>query len=318
MRAASFLADSSHVRELGKWWFSPAPPERLAILRIAVGTFCFAYGVLRYWDLAGLGSGDPRTFLPEGPIALLLDAPPSRSLFDTVYAVTLLANLAFVAGFRFAFTGPLFAVLYMVEASYSSSWSMIYHSENVIVWQLFALALSPAADALSLDRARLARRSGREPKSSSWRYGWPVRLVAAVTAACYFVAGTAKVAGDLGWRWAEGDALRKQVAADAIRKTVLGDVVGTEPFLPWHYVELFTAIGVLTLVLELGAPTAVLWRRVGFVWAALVWSMHWGIYFVMGIKFRFQLSGLVVLAFVEPERALFTIRRWRRRSKART
>lgn len=316
MSRRSAIADAWD--QFGRWWFEPAPPERLAILRIAVGVFCFAYGAARYQDLAPLASADPRLFLPQGPIAFFTPSPPSRGVLDAVFAATMLANLAFMIGFRFAVTGPLFAALYLLVASYRSSWSMIYHSENVIVWQLFAIGFSPAADALSMDargvnRARRVRSPGRDPRASSWRYGWPVRLVSAVTAACYFVAGTAKVAGDLGWGWAEGDALRKQVAADAIRKAALGEVSGSEPFLPWESVQLFTLIGVMTLVLELGAPAAVLWRRVGFVWAVMVWSMHWGIYFVMGIKFRFQLTGLVVLAFIEPERALFAIRAWLRR-----
>ena len=39
---------------------------------------------------------------------------------------------------------------------------------------------------------------GDGPAPSHWCYGWPLRLICAITVISYFLAGTAKIAGPLG------------------------------------------------------------------------------------------------------------------------
>jgi len=48
-------------------------------------------------------------------------------------------------------SGPLFALLFALVTSYRSSFSMIYHSENLMVWHVLVLGLAPSADAWSWD-----------------------------------------------------------------------------------------------------------------------------------------------------------------------
>ncbi len=151
---------------------------------------------------------------------------------------------------------------------------MIYHDLHALVLQVLVIGFAGSAAALSLDAGRRV-----EPASSHWRFGWPVRLICAVTVLTYFLAGVAKVTSELGWGWASGEALRSQVAADTLRKEVLGGSTAT-PLFEWMYEHpwMFMIMGVSTLILELGAPLALAHRRAGITWAILTWLMYWGVY----------------------------------------
>jgi len=160
--------------------------------------------------------------------------------------------------------------------------------------------VAPSADATSLD----ARRRPTSP-AASWRYGWPLQLVNTITVATYVLAGVAKLSGPLGWRWAHGSSLRNQVAVDGIRKYALD---GTRPgqnravdlLERWPCAWQLLAVG--SLALELGAPIALVDRRVGRLWAVAAWSMHGGIKSIMKINFRYQLSGIPYAPFFNVER----------------
>ncbi len=288
--------DRPLVDALARFWFRGLPAERLALLRIAVGLFALVYH-LGSWETFWRPKGAV-FFAPVGPLAFL-DAPPSPDLVLATYCVGVAASVAFVLGFRHAVSGPLFAVTFTLLTTYHNSWSMIYHSENLAVWQVVVLAFAPSADVLSLDA-----REGRTKRRKDGHYGWAVRLVIATAVACYFLAGVAKVAGDLGLDWAHGAELRKQVGADALRKHLLGDRGDAPPIVGWTRTWLYSAIGVLTLVVEIGAPIALFHRRIGMVWAVLVWMMHFGILIVMGIVFRYPLTTIPLLAFFPIERAI--------------
>src|SRR5207248_5118158 len=55
---------------------------------------------------------------------------------------------------------------------------------------------------------------------------------------------------------------------------------------------LFATMGALTFAVELGAPLALLNKRLGRTWAFMAFLMHWGIVFIMAIEFRYHLSGI--------------------------
>jgi hypothetical protein len=61
------------------------------------------------------------------------------------------------------------------------------------------------------------------------------------------------------------------------------------------------------MAIELGAPLALAHRGLGQVWALAAFGMHWGIYFLMGIKFRYQQSGLIFAPFFDLELILRTL-----------
>jgi hypothetical protein len=281
-------------------WFPEAPATRLALLRILAGSWALAHFGRRRTMLSRVARTDPALFAPVG-VVKLLDRPLDPAVFRALLAGTQAANVAFVLGWRHRATGPLFAGSLLSLCSYRNSWSMIYHSDNIAVLHILVLGLTPAADTLSLDAHR-ARGAARLRTDDDWRYGWPIQLIKTLTALTYFVAGVAKLKGPLGRRWATGEALRSQVLVDGLRKELMGDGAAPLAFVLYRQLALFRVLAVGSLLLELGAPLALLDRRLARLWAVNVFLMHWGIYLIMRIKFRYQLSGLVFAPFFEVER----------------
>jgi len=297
---------------LDQFWFAEAPAARLSVLRILIGAFAFYLVGSHYEKWTKIGHTSPVLFQPVGVVAIL-DQPLPPVVCQGLIIATLVANVPFILGWCYRFTGPLFAALLWWISSYRNSWSMIYHSENLVVLHVLILALAPAADALSLDSRRRGGGRARRDLAAGWQYGWPIRLICTVTVLCYLVTGVAKVMGPLGASWANGEALRSQVAADALRKEVLGDAGSPLFYVLYDEVWLFMILAVVTLVLELGAPVGLLNMRLARGWALSAFLMHWGVYFIMGIKFRYQLSGILFASFFDVERlvAWFTaLRGW--------
>jgi hypothetical protein len=245
---------------------------------------------------------DPSLFKPVGAVSYL-ERPVSVKVFRRVLIATLVANAAFILGWRHRYTGPLFGGLLLWVLCYRTSWSMIFHNDNVLVLHALILGLAPSADALSLD-ARGEDAPATADPNGDWRYGWPVRLMSAVTMLTYFLAGVAKVAGPLGRQWANGEALRGQVAVDGLRKELLGKEAAPLAYVLYDKLPLFGVMGFGSLVMELTAPAALFHQRLSRFWAANAFLMHWGIFFVMGIRFRYQLSGLIFASFFDLERLI--------------
>ena len=302
-------------KKLHRYWFDEAPADRLAVLRVLVGGFALWYLWTRYGMLLEIGRTDPALFDPVG-LAYLLEGPIPPVAFQVLVLATLALNVAFVLGWRFRVTGPLFAVLVIAVLSYRNSWGMIYHSRNIVVLHALIVGLAPAADALSLDalrgsahRAKTLLSFGRPRNlAGDAAYGWPIRLLCTVTVLTYFLAGVAKVMSPLGFGWAGGASLRSQIAADAMRKEVLGDTPSLLAFELYGMEWLFLLMGVGTLIFELLAPLALGRRRWGWAWAGAAFLMHWGIFLIMGIRFRYQLTGLIFAPFFPVEKPV----RWLR------
>ncbi|MBA2470488.1 MAG: hypothetical protein H0V37_13870 [Chloroflexia bacterium] len=307
-------------RKVGSHWFAAAPAARPAMLRILIGAYSFTYVWNRREMLDTMTrNGDPNLYEPVGLTRLhgrRLPVPLVRG----IVAVTLATNVAFVFGWRHQVTGPLYSGLFFWLMSYRNSWSMIHHSDNVLVFHLLILGHTPAADALSLD----ARRGGapalpslipfgpaasRHP-AGDWQYGWPLQLMNAVTVATYFLAGVAKLKGPSGLEWASGEQLRRQIAVDALRKEVLGKPAAPMAYTLYRQDGLFRILAVGSLVIETLAPLVLADKRLARFWALNAWAMHWGILALMNITFRYQLSGLMYLSFFDIERLLDAAMRW--------
>jgi hypothetical protein len=286
------------LKSFDEFLFKPLPAERLSILRILIGSFVLFYLGSRYEMLTRMAASDAQLFAPVG-MAWFLKEPLNPAVFQVLLAATLGANVAFIAGLFHRLIAPVFALLLLFLLCYRNSWSMIYHSDNVMVFHILILSVAPSAAAISIDAWR--RRAGRT-RQPDWQFGWPVQLMCAVTALSYFLAGIAKVAGESGWTWASGQSLRSQIAVDALRKELLGDGAPELAFLLYDQIPLFTFIGVSSLILELGAPFALARVRMSQFWALGAFGMHWGIYFIMDILFRYQLAGLIFLPFLPIER----------------
>jgi predicted DCC family thiol-disulfide oxidoreductase YuxK/uncharacterized membrane protein YphA (DoxX/SURF4 family) len=298
------------------FWFEAAPPARLAVLRVLVGMFALWYAGTGQDDLVKVVRTDPKLFAPVG---LVFGGPPSLQLFHWIHRGVIVGALFFTLGLWYRLSAPLFAALLLWLLCFRNSWSMIYHSDNLFALHVIVLAATRAADAYSLDALLRRRRqpghvAAREPR---WQYGWPIKLMCAVTGAAYFVTAVAKLAGPLGLSWMTGEALRSQMAVDALRKELLGLPPNPVSYALYDWLGLFGFLAVGSFALEFFAPLALLNKRLGRAWAVGTFCMHWGILFVMHITFRYHLSGVLFAPFFRVERALELPRKlWRRRAAA--
>lgn len=288
---------------LERFLFPAAPATRPALLRIFLGAYALCYLVPRMDLLLNVAQSDHRLFAPVG---VVFGGPVDPQLFRGLLYLTLGAAAAFTLGLWHRVTGPAFAVLLLWLLCYRNSWSMIYHSDNLLALHAIILGFAPAAGALSVDSMfrRLKNPAAPAPPAADWKYGWPVKLMAIVTVSAYFVTAVAKLKGPLGLEWTTGEALRSQMAVDGIRKELLGEDPNPVSYALYDQLPLFAVLGAGSLALEAFAPLAVLHRRIGWCWAAAAYLMHWGIYVVMGITFRYQLSGLMFAPFFPVERLL--------------
>jgi Vitamin K-dependent gamma-carboxylase len=290
---------------LDAWLLAPAPAARLATFRVLVGLFATVYLAIRspaFWALAS-PSGSAR-FEPVG-VLWFLDAPlPGWSVRLAVAAVLAL-GVAFTIGFRFRLAGPAFAVVLLALSTYRSSWGQILWLENLMVLHVLVLAGSRAAD-------------GRDRPDDA-AYGWPLRLAALVTVTTYVLAGVAKLRIG-GIDWMTGDSVRNQVAYSAARLDLLG-ATGS-PVGRWlvRYAWVFPPAAVATVVLELGAPLALLGGRVRTAWVGAMWALHLSIAVLMLVVFPYPIALVAFAPLFRLERLADRVAsaRWWRRPKVAT
>jgi hypothetical protein len=264
--------------------------ERLRVLRVLVGAFAVAYLVVRLPHLLGLAHYHDARFAPVGILAGF-DTPLAPGLFQAILLAAIPLGVAFTAGWRVAWSGPAFAALLLLVTTYRSSWGQVFHTENLLVFDVLILAVAYA----------FPRRDAT----------FVVRLLAIVTVTTYFVSGWAKLRGG-GWDWILGDTLRNQIAYDNVRKAALG--APYSPFGAWAvgHPLLFPPLAVAALTIELGAPLALLGRRWAGVWAAMAWLFHLAVFALMAIVFAYPLSGVAFAPLLPVERLPTALTRVRR------
>lgn len=263
-------------------WLEPeAPYERLRVTRFLVGLFATIYGLVRLPYLADFSRKAASSFLPAGPVALLSHPlPPAVTWLFALLTVAL--GVLFTLGRRLAIVGPAFFVVLLWTLSYANSWGKLLHSENLFLLHVGVLALAG-------DR--------RDPKTA----GWVLRTAAVVTVLTYLIAGITKLRRG-GEGWLTGEALGGWLAWDALRKIELGSTASPlAPFVAAHP-ALLQVFAIYTLIVELGAPLALVRPKLGRVWALAAWGFHAGILFTMWIGFFYPLSGVALLPLLPAEK----------------
>lgn len=298
------------MKRLARFWRWSVPPERLALTRVLVGTFALVYLVVRVPDLLSAIDFLPQQFEPVG-LATWLPAPLPAPLVVGSVALVIVTALLFTLGLAFVYSAPLFAFLLLWVTTYRSSWGMIFHTDNLLTLHVLLLALSPAADVWSLDARRAQRRGAAPPSQRDTRYGWALRAMSLVTVITYVLAGVAKLKLG-GGTWLAGELLRSQIAYDNLRKIELGTQVS--PLGPWlvRHHGVFRALALMTMLVELGAPAALVRRRIATAWALMAWGFHVSVLALMSISFPYQLCGVAFLSFFRVERAWEWVRSRRR------
>lgn len=292
---------------IGAWLeemcFPQVPAARLAAVRIATGGFALYQLWIGWGSFAQIARTAPDQWRPVGPMRLL-SGPLAPEVFDGWSAVQLALALCFLLGLGWRVLAPICAISTVCFFAYRTSWGGVLHGDNLFCLHMVCLALGPAASALSLDARIAARwperlrwaRWGPLPEVCWW-YGWNLRLIAAVTVICYLLAGVAKLVSDPAG-WPTGQSLLDQIGNDALYKELIS-AKGAAPLVPWVYQHpgwlVVPAVG--TLIIEVGAPLALLDRRLGWLWSVATCSMHHGILLIMGISFPYPLSALAFAAF---------------------
>jgi hypothetical protein len=298
----------SVLSRIDAFWRPAAPAKRLAALRVLLGTYAAVYATVRIAHFGNFSRYGVASFHPVGVVNLLSQPLPSWLTWALAIA-TSLAGVAFALGYRYRITGVVFAALLLWVTSYASSWGMVFHTENLMVLQLVVLALAPAADAFALGGNSDAE------EAVGARYGWPIRLMCAVTVLAYFIAGVAKLRVS-GLGWVTGEILQNYISYDALRKAELGSIYS--PLGPWLAAHggVFKPLAAGSLLMEFGAPLALIGRRVALVWVISAVLFHLGVLAVMAILFPYVCFGFGFACFFRVERAAEWLRRRFRRGAA--
>ena len=256
-----------------------ASPLALAGIRIWV---CLAllYCTLRS-DLPGT-SRLPREMLEVSPdrMEMLLRLPGFSGLLTNenalaaFWALTALALTAGAVGFLTRVTLPLATLCSFLQISIFTNYTYFFHQWLIGMYVLTAVALTPCGDVLSVD-AWLRKRRGQEPvERPAAVYAWSRYLCWVALALPYFFAGLSKLRNG-GWMWWEPMNLRGKVYRDSLQKGVLEAPLGPAFFDAPDWA--FGAIGLATLVLEIGFVLVLFSRRARRILPPGAVSMHLGI-----------------------------------------
>jgi hypothetical protein len=295
------------------FFYPPVPAERLAILRGLVGTYALLYLLIRGLSLTSVVRFAAQDFAPVG-LPSLLQQPLATPLVYAAWLIAVLSGAGFVAGYRYRVCAPVFALSFLWVTSYRSSWGMLFHTENLTAIHLLLLSLAPAADVLSVDARRAA--TPASARLASGRYGWAVQAVSMVTVVTYVLAGVAKLKL-AGHAWVDGELLRTQVAYDNLRKIELGSLHSPLGAYLVRFAAPFRALAWASLVLELGAPMALLHMRMARLWVVGVWGFHVGVVALMAIAFPYPLSVIAYASLFPLERLAPRLRRLAQRGPRR-
>lgn len=273
-------------QRVSRWFFTAAPARHLAAVRIGVGAYALGWLAFTFTELLALADLDPSRFEPVGAVWVLGTGPLDRWVVGLIWGATVVAAGTVVSGRWYRVAGPVFAVGLLLLTSYQNSWGKLLHTENVLVIHALILAVSPAGDALVIDQ--------RRRRADSYRYGWPLRVMALATVLAYVAAGVSKLRyGGLGWMTAEN--LQSWVAFDLVRKELFGDPYLSAIVGALDHAWPFAGAAVFTVAVELAAPVALLGRRWARTWTVAAWLLHVSVLVAMAVGFPYQLAGVAFL-----------------------
>jgi hypothetical protein len=268
-------------------------PTRTDVVRALVAGYVAVWTTIRATDLLDTLDFAARRLDPIGPLAFL-DGPLPAAVVVVAVILTPLAAAVMASGRWLRVSGPVAALGFLLITTYRNSWGQLHHTENLVALHLIVLASVP-----------FVRRRDTS---------WAMHAMAVLTVGTYFLAGVAKLRIS-GWAWLDGDVLRHQIAFDNARKEVMGDPQA--PLGGWILRQgwLLAPSAVMTMVVELGAPLALLHRRLAVAWCALVVAFHLSIVAFMAILFPYHLLGIGLTPLLPVERLGATVSGWTRRSR---
>lgn len=138
------------------------------------------------------GWGTAASHLPRSPAVLL-----------AVYVLFLVSAIAAMSGFRFRASGPVAALTGLYLLTIRQAFGNTDHNHNLVIFAIL-IALAPAADVLSVDAFRAARRQGNWRSflqgATSRQSAAPLQAMMLFVSLCYFFPGAWK-ASRMGLAW---------------------------------------------------------------------------------------------------------------------
>jgi hypothetical protein len=298
----------SFVAGWNRFWFTPADPATLGLIRILAGSMLlYTHAV---WGLALDDFFGPHGWLaPNAVRAALGDSYTWSYLWwiesPMLLRVAHLAALAVLALFTLGLFSRLTSILaFVITASYAGrAHGALFGLDQINLMLSMYLMVGPCGAAWSLDRLRRRRRAGLAelPIEKSVGANIAVRLMQVHLCIIYLFAGTAKLMGPAWW---DGTAMWNAVANleyQSLDMTWLADWPKT--------VNLLTHVTIFWEVFY----CALIWPRATRpIMLALAIPMHLGIALCLGM-ITFGLVMLIAnLAFVPPQ----VVRAWLGRGRS--
>ncbi len=279
----------------------PATPVALGAIRALVAGVLLASAA---WEHLPSSALLPREMIHGvGPLLGLLYALPigfahfaaSPALLGAFQAATIALLACAALGWRTRWTVPAAAAAYLLLGGLLRQYAWFYHTGLIPGMLLTALAFTPCGDGFSLD-AWLRRRRGAalpDAHSATLAYGWARYFLWTALALPYVFAGLSKLRrGGLDWPHAAN-----------LKSILLVDTLNPMQF-DWGVTlrlvhapdALFWAIGLATLLGEIGYGAVLFSRRARVALPVVTLGMHFGIWLLQNVLF-FDLILLQAIVF---------------------
>jgi predicted DCC family thiol-disulfide oxidoreductase YuxK len=294
------------------WFFrrfiGPATPGTLGAIRVLV---CAVLLITTSWeDMASVAQLPLSLRHPAGFIGILLSAPSAQFLTHAgvlrgLQAATELLLFLGMIGWMTRFVIPLAALGHFLCLGLLVEYSFFWHQGLVPLYLLLALSFMPCGDGWSVDRLVKIYRGDPVPHRPAAIYGLGRYVCWMLVAFPYAESGLSKLRlGGTAW-WSPVN----------MRGMLFADTLNPREY-DWHLAlrlahapdVLFTVLGVITIVLEVGFLLVLVSRTARRILPPAMIAMHVGIFGLQRILFL----DLIVLQliFVDPEPVRAALRRW--------
>jgi hypothetical protein len=215
------MDSSPYTSVWNKFWHAPLRAERLALMRILLGSALLTQQLLEYlpnleefFGPHGIAPADllDRTQLDYWYWTMLIFNTDDMTTISTVFAIWVAVTIAFTAGF---YTRLMNVALWILTMCFLSRNAFFLDGgDDTLQVGLFLMMLSPSGRALSID-AWLRRRRGLDG-GPVFTVAWPVRLIQIQLCVIYCTTGLVKLEGGLpspdgtGWfasTWWDGTSI---------------------------------------------------------------------------------------------------------------
>jgi hypothetical protein len=194
------------VSAWNRFWFQPADPATLGLIRILTGAMLFYTHLV--WSLDLDAFFGPHSWLPQGSVGLLQKDTYSWSylwwLQDSPLALWS-AHIAALVVFALLTCGLFSRVMSVLALVAALAYvgrvpGALFGLDQINVMLAMYLVVGPSGDAYSLDRWLKRRRTGAPlPVRPSWTANLAIRLIQVHLCIIYLFAGTAKLTGPAWW-----------------------------------------------------------------------------------------------------------------------